>query len=90
MRASCGDFERTDDTLTVDIAAHYLFTDRISLFGRMENVTGEEDILGPPPLRCPAEQEPDSHRRRAYRVLIIVTLVVFGAGAYIQLRPFLR
>ena len=46
VRASCGDFERTDDTLTVDIAAHYLFTDRISLFGRMENVTGEKDILG--------------------------------------------
>ena len=46
VRASCGDFERTNDTLTVDIAAHYLFTDRISLFGRMENVTGAEDILG--------------------------------------------
>ena len=46
VRASCGDFERTDDTLTVDIAARYLFTDRISLFGRMENVTGAEDILG--------------------------------------------
>ena len=46
VRASCGDFERTNDTLTVDIAARYLFTDRISLFGRMENVTGAEDILG--------------------------------------------
>lgn len=46
VRASCNDFERTDDTLTVDIAGHYQFNDRISLFGRVENVTGEEDILG--------------------------------------------
>ena len=46
VRAACGDFERTDDTLTVDIAGHFLFNDRIALFGRMENVTGEEDILG--------------------------------------------
>ena len=46
VRASCSEFERTDDTLTVDIAGHYLFNDRIVLFGRMENVTGEEDILG--------------------------------------------
>ena len=46
VRASCGDFERADDTLTVDIAGHYLFNDRISLFGRVENMTGEEDILG--------------------------------------------
>ena len=46
VRASCAEFERTDDTLTVDIAGHYLFNDRIALFGRVENVTGDEDILG--------------------------------------------
>ena len=46
VRASCGEFEHTDDTLTVDIAGHYMINDRIALFGRMENVTGEEDILG--------------------------------------------
>ena len=46
VRAACGEFERTDDTLTVDVAAHYLFNERIALFGRMENVTGEEAILG--------------------------------------------
>ena len=46
VRASCGEFERTDDTLTVDIAGHYLFNDRLALFGRVENLTGEEDILG--------------------------------------------
>ena len=46
VRASCGAFERTDDTLTVDIAGHYLFNDRFALFGRVENVTGKEDILG--------------------------------------------
>ena len=58
VRASCGDFERTDDTLIVDIAAHYLFTDRISLFGRMENITGEEDILG----RHPYGARPNKNR----------------------------
>ena len=58
VRASCGDFERTDDTLTVDIAARYLFTDRISLFGRMENVTGAEDILG----RHPYGARPNKNR----------------------------
>ena len=46
VRASCADFERTDAALTVDIAANFRYNDRISLFGRMENVTGEEDILG--------------------------------------------
>lgn len=46
VRASCNDFERTDDTLSVDIAGHYLFNERLSLFGRIENVTGEENILG--------------------------------------------
>ena len=46
VRATCADFERTDEALTVDIAANFLYNDRITLFGRLENVTGAEDILG--------------------------------------------
>ena len=46
VRASCGDFERTDDTLTVDLAANFRFNDKMTLFGRIENVTDAEDMLG--------------------------------------------
>ena len=46
VRASCGHFERTDDTLTVDLAGNFLFNDRITVFGRIENISGAEDILG--------------------------------------------
>ena len=45
-RAACGEFERTDNSLNVDIAGRYLFNDKVTLFGRIENVTGEEAILG--------------------------------------------
>ena len=69
VRASCGEFERADDTLTVDIAANFLFNDRITLFGRIENVTGDENIPRTPPLWGQAQQGPNRHRRRAYRVL---------------------
>lgn len=48
-RASCGAFEKTDSALTLDLAAQYFLRDNIKLFGRVENVTGEEDILGRQP-----------------------------------------
>lgn len=48
-RASCGQFDRTDDALTLDLAANYLFNDNIKLFTRFENVTDEQDILGRQP-----------------------------------------
>lgn len=46
VRASCGDFERADESFTVDLAAHFSFNDRMSVFGSLENVTGAEDIVG--------------------------------------------
>ena len=49
VRASCGSFERTDETFTVDLSANYQFNDRINLFGRIENLTDAEDILGRQP-----------------------------------------
>lgn len=47
--ASCGQFDRTDDALTLDLAANYLVNDSIKLFSRIENVTDEQDILGRQP-----------------------------------------
>lgn len=46
VRASCGAFERADESFTVDLAAHFQFNDRVSVFGSLENVTGAEDIVG--------------------------------------------
>jgi Fe(3+) dicitrate transport protein len=46
VRASCNAFEKTDDTLTVDLSAHYAFSEKVDLYGKVENITGEEDILG--------------------------------------------
>lgn len=48
-RASCGVFERTDDALTLDLAGQYLLNDSVKFFGRVENATDEQDILGRQP-----------------------------------------
>ena len=49
VRASCGLFERTDESLTIDWSVNYEFNDALSLFGRIENLTDQEDILGRQP-----------------------------------------
>ena len=49
VRASCGAFEKTDDTFTVDIAANYQFNRALNVYARVENLTSEEDILGRQP-----------------------------------------
>ena len=49
VRASCGQFEITDSSLTVDISAHYALSDNLDIYGKVENVTGEEDIMGRQP-----------------------------------------
>ena len=48
-RASCGQFERTDDALTLDLAANYVLNDNVKVFSRIENATDEQDILGRQP-----------------------------------------
>ncbi len=48
-RASCGPFERTEDTLTVDLAGHYFVHDKLKVYGRIENLTAEESLLGRQP-----------------------------------------
>lgn len=49
VRASCNAFEKTDNTFTVDIAANYQFSNALRFYARVENLTGEEDILGRQP-----------------------------------------
>ncbi|TQV85125.1 TonB-dependent receptor [Exilibacterium tricleocarpae] len=49
VRASCEAFEETDDSLTVDLSGNYQLTEQLNLFARVENLTGEEDILGRQP-----------------------------------------
>ena len=46
VRASCGEFEKTDSALTVDAAASWRLNTHVILFGRIENLTRETGILG--------------------------------------------
>ena len=46
VRASCGDFEKTDSALTVDAAASWRLNPRVILFARVENLTRSTGILG--------------------------------------------
>lgn len=46
VRASCGEFERTDDAVTVDMALSWTVNDRLDLFARVENLTGSSGIVG--------------------------------------------
>ena len=46
VRASCGAFEETDDSLTFDLAANYRLTDAVGLFARLENLADANDIMG--------------------------------------------
>ena len=46
VRASCAAFEKTDDSLNFDVAAHYQMSDAVGLFARVENLTDADDIVG--------------------------------------------
>lgn len=48
-RASCESFEVTDDALIVDFSAQFNVNDRLSIFGRIENIGGEEALMGRQP-----------------------------------------
>jgi len=45
VRASCGDFEKTDSWLTLDLAASYQLNDHIDFYGRVNNLTDDEVIV---------------------------------------------
>jgi len=45
VRASCGEFEKTDSWLTLDLAAHYRFNDHVTFYGRINNLTDDRVIV---------------------------------------------
>ena len=49
-RASCGQFEQTDSSMTLDLAGQYLVRDNIKIFARIENASDERKYFGPPTL----------------------------------------
>jgi Fe(3+) dicitrate transport protein len=46
VRASCNAFETAESSLTLDLSANFDLSDSVSLFGKIENLTGAEDIMG--------------------------------------------
>ena len=57
VRASCGAFEKTDDSFTLDLSANYRLSEALTIFGRIENLTGEEDIMGRQPYGARPNKE---------------------------------
>jgi Fe(3+) dicitrate transport protein len=49
VRASCAEFEKTDNSFTVDISGNYQVSDDLKLFARIENLTDEQDIVSRQP-----------------------------------------
>ncbi|MCZ6502707.1 MAG: TonB-dependent receptor [Gammaproteobacteria bacterium] len=49
VKASCNAFEKTDSTLTIDLSGNFDLTNSVSLFGKIENLSGQEDIMGRQP-----------------------------------------
>jgi Fe(3+) dicitrate transport protein len=47
--ASCDAFARTERALFVDAAVHYAISDRMRVFTQVENLTGEDTIIGRQP-----------------------------------------
>ena len=45
VRSSCGAYERTDDSLILDLAFHYTMGQNMRLFGRIENISDESGIV---------------------------------------------
>ena len=46
VRAACGPFQETDDTLVFDLSANYQVNDMTNLYARVENLTDTADMLG--------------------------------------------
>lgn len=49
VRAACEAFERTDDSLAVDLVGHYWWRDDLGLFARIENLSDDRAIVGRQP-----------------------------------------
>lgn len=57
VRASCGAFERTDDSLTIDFSTSYQFSPMVNVFARVENLTDTHDIMGRQPYGARPNKE---------------------------------
>lgn len=44
VRSSCGVYEKVESSVTVDVASNYVVNDSLTVFGRIENLLGEEGI----------------------------------------------
>ena len=65
-RASCDRFEKTDATTLVDLTAHYALNDKVTLHGKVDNATGQDNIMG----RQPYGARPDKGRTASLGVRI--------------------
>ena len=45
VRSPCGTFDRSEESLTFDLAAHFAMAETSRLFGRIENISNEAKIL---------------------------------------------
>ena len=57
VRAPCEEFERTDDSLTIDVSASYQLSAALNLFARAENLTNTHDIMGRQPYGARPNKE---------------------------------
>lgn len=49
VRASCGAFERTENILLMDLAAHYRMGPRMTVYAKLDNLTSEQTIVARQP-----------------------------------------
>ncbi len=47
--AACGEFESTDSSTVVDLTANYRMSEHVTFYGRVNNLTSEEAIVGRQP-----------------------------------------
>ncbi|MDE0363222.1 MAG: TonB-dependent receptor [Rhodospirillaceae bacterium] len=64
VRSSCGEFERTEASLTLDLAAHVVMGDSTRLFGRIENLTDDTWMMS----RHPYGARPNKSRTLSFGI----------------------
>lgn len=57
VRASCGPFETTDSALVLDSTAHLRVSEELTLYAQVENLTGEDAIVGRQPYGARPNKE---------------------------------
>ena len=49
VKASCVDFEKTDDSTVLNLVGNYQVNDNLGVYLRLENITDEADIIARQP-----------------------------------------